>query len=277
VVAAVGVVADTAGMRAAGRHAKPSDTLPVVCAVGADAVVIALGVTSGLDPLAAGIVAAVTAVSTLVAVRGGTRARHQRRRSRPGSAPVADAPAGTVVGLVAEPGARPSDGGPGHDRDERDDRADRDDRAADRSAPAPETAGSLADDPVAPPPAPAGGRHWDVDGDRRLPVELDRRSVLLFESSALLAQLRWEYGVRHRSRVWIEEVLPQLGAAFDDEVVARDVLAACALNAGALDADLWIVETTAAAGALDVAAEQLRDALRRLLARYASAGEGDAR
>ena len=56
--------------------------------------------------------------------------------------------------------------------------------------------------------------------------------------SGVLGQLRRDYGMAYRSRTWIEEMLPAYGADLEDPSLARDLLAAAALDAGGIRADL---------------------------------------
>ena len=56
--------------------------------------------------------------------------------------------------------------------------------------------------------------------------------------SGVLAELRRQYGMAYRSRTWIEKMLPAYGADFDDPALARDLLAAAALDAGGIRADV---------------------------------------
>ena len=69
------------------------------------------------------------------------------------------------------------------------------------------------------------------------PVEVDLPS-LTGQLSALLAQLRHQYGVVYRTRTWIDVVLPAAGLGPVDPTLARDLLAAAALDAGGVRADV---------------------------------------
>jgi hypothetical protein len=69
------------------------------------------------------------------------------------------------------------------------------------------------------------------------PATIDLPS-LTGQISGVLGQLRREYGMAYRSRTWIEEMLPAYGADLDDPALARDLLAAAALDAGGIRADL---------------------------------------
>jgi hypothetical protein len=71
----------------------------------------------------------------------------------------------------------------------------------------------------------------------RRPVEVDLPS-LTGQLSALLAQLRRQHGVAYRTRTWIDVVLPSAGADIGDPTLARDLLAAAALDAGGIRADV---------------------------------------
>ena len=68
-------------------------------------------------------------------------------------------------------------------------------------------------------------------------VEVDLPS-LTGQLSTLLAQLRQQHGVVYRTRTWIEVVLPGAGADLNDPMLARDLLAAAALDAGGVRADV---------------------------------------
>jgi hypothetical protein len=56
--------------------------------------------------------------------------------------------------------------------------------------------------------------------------------------SGVLAQLRQEHGMAYRTRTWIEEILPTYGLPLADPALARDLLAAAALDAGGIRADV---------------------------------------
>jgi hypothetical protein len=71
----------------------------------------------------------------------------------------------------------------------------------------------------------------------RQPAELDLPS-LTGQLSALLAQLRLHYGVAYKTRTWIEVVLPGAGFDIADPTLSRDLLAAAALDAGGIRADV---------------------------------------
>jgi hypothetical protein len=74
----------------------------------------------------------------------------------------------------------------------------------------------------------------DIEGP---PATIDLPS-LTGQISGVLGQLRREYGMAYRSRTWIEEMLPAYGAELDDPALARDLLAAAALDAGGIRADV---------------------------------------
>ena len=69
------------------------------------------------------------------------------------------------------------------------------------------------------------------------PATIDLPS-LTGQISGVLAQLRRQYGMAYRTRTWIEEMLPAYGADLEDPVLARDLLAAAALDAGGIRADV---------------------------------------
>lgn len=56
--------------------------------------------------------------------------------------------------------------------------------------------------------------------------------------SGVLAQLRQQHGMAYRTRTWIEEILPTYGLPLADPALARDLLAAAALDAGGIRADV---------------------------------------
>lgn len=56
--------------------------------------------------------------------------------------------------------------------------------------------------------------------------------------SGVLGVLRHKYGVAYRPHTWIEQMLPAHGAKLDDPALARDLLAAAALDAGGIRADV---------------------------------------
>lgn len=71
----------------------------------------------------------------------------------------------------------------------------------------------------------------------QMPVEVDLPS-LTGQLSLELAQLRQQHGVVYRTRTWIEVVLPAAGFGHHDPTLARDLLAAAALDAGGVRADV---------------------------------------
>jgi hypothetical protein len=75
----------------------------------------------------------------------------------------------------------------------------------------------------------------DVIEDRHVSVDLP---TLTGQISGVLAQLRQEHGMAYRTRTWIEEILPAYGQALMDPSLARDLLAAAALDAGGIRADV---------------------------------------
>jgi hypothetical protein len=58
------------------------------------------------------------------------------------------------------------------------------------------------------------------------------------EISGVLARLRQEHGMAYRTRTWIDEILPTYGLPLADPTLARDLLAAAALDAGGIRADV---------------------------------------
>jgi hypothetical protein len=85
------------------------------------------------------------------------------------------------------------------------------------------------------------GARWFSTGPGEIVVqqsiEVDLPS-LTGQLSLLLSQLREQHGVVYRTRTWIEEVLPSAGAELTDPTLARDLLAAAALDAGGIRADV---------------------------------------
>jgi hypothetical protein len=75
----------------------------------------------------------------------------------------------------------------------------------------------------------------DVPEERPLSVDLPS---LTGQISGVLAQLRQEHGMAYRTRTWIEEILPTYGLPIADPALARDLLAAAALDAGGIRADV---------------------------------------
>ena len=73
----------------------------------------------------------------------------------------------------------------------------------------------------------------DVEGP---PAIIDLPS-LTGQISGVLGLLRRDYGMAYRTRTWIE-MLPAYGADLDDPALARDLLAAAALDAGGIRADV---------------------------------------
>jgi hypothetical protein len=74
-----------------------------------------------------------------------------------------------------------------------------------------------------------------VVADRSPSVDLPS---LTGQISGVLAQLRQQHGVAYRTRTWIEEILPTYGLPLADPALARDLLAAAALDAGGIRADV---------------------------------------
>lgn len=75
----------------------------------------------------------------------------------------------------------------------------------------------------------------EVEPDQSIPVDLPS---LTGQLSGVLAELRQQYGMAYRTRTWIEEVLPAYGDVPKDAGLARDLLAAAALDAGGIRADV---------------------------------------
>ena len=86
------------------------------------------------------------------------------------------------------------------------------------------------------------------------------------EISGTLSQLRQEHGMAYRTRTWIEEILPAYGGPLTDPALARDLLAAAAMDAGGIRADLAGIAESHSRDAIVVTGVALRDALYNALA-----------
>jgi hypothetical protein len=95
-------------------------------------------------------------------------------------------------------------------------------------------------------------------------VEVDLPS-LTGQLSSVLGRLRREHGVAYRTRTWIEEVLPATGADLSTPELARDLLAAAALDAGGIRADVTALATAHSRDAIVATSLALLDALNSLL------------
>ena len=96
-------------------------------------------------------------------------------------------------------------------------------------------------------------------------VEVDLPS-LTGQLSALLAQLRQQHGVVYRSRTWIDVVLPEAGFGDHDRTLARDLLAAAALDAGGVRADVGRLSESYSRDEIVATSVALIEAGRRVLA-----------
>ena len=96
------------------------------------------------------------------------------------------------------------------------------------------------------------------------PVEVDLPS-LTGQLSARLAQLRQQYGVVYRTRTWIEVVLPAAGFGSHDPTLARDLLAAAALDAGGVRADVAKLSEAYSREDIVAASTELIEAVQRVL------------
>ena len=97
------------------------------------------------------------------------------------------------------------------------------------------------------------------------PVELDLPS-LTGQLSALLADLRQHHGVVYTTRTWIEIVLPAAGADLQDQTLARDLLAAAALDAGGIRADVAAIAESHSRDDIVATSSALIEAVRHVLA-----------
>ncbi len=95
-------------------------------------------------------------------------------------------------------------------------------------------------------------------------VEVDLPS-LTGQLSSVLGRLRREHGVAYRTRTWIEEVLPAAGADLTTPELARDLLAAAALDAGGIRADVAALAATHSRDDIVATSLVLLDALNSLL------------
>lgn len=68
-------------------------------------------------------------------------------------------------------------------------------------------------------------------------LEVDLPS-LTGQIGALLTELRRKHGLAYRSRTWIEDVLPEFGGPLPHPLLARDLLAVAALDAGGIRANV---------------------------------------
>ena len=96
-------------------------------------------------------------------------------------------------------------------------------------------------------------------------VEVDLPS-LTGQLSALLAQLRQQYGVVYRTRTWIEVVLPASGFGVHESTLTRDLLAAAALDAGGVRADVGKLSEAYARDDIVATSTALIEAVRSVLA-----------
>ena len=97
------------------------------------------------------------------------------------------------------------------------------------------------------------------------PVEVDLPS-LTGQLSALLAQLRQQYGVVYRTRTWIEVVLPAAGFGLHDPTLSRDLLAAAALDAGGVRADVGKLSEAYSRDDIVATSSELIEAVQHVLA-----------
>lgn len=95
-------------------------------------------------------------------------------------------------------------------------------------------------------------------------AEVDLPS-LTGQISSVLGKLRRQHGVAYRTRTWIEEVLPGAGADLTNPELARDLLAAAALDAGGIRADLAALAATQSRDDIVATSLVLLDALNNLL------------
>ncbi|MEP7114918.1 MAG: hypothetical protein ABI862_16755 [Ilumatobacteraceae bacterium] len=84
--------------------------------------------------------------------------------------------------------------------------------------------------------------------------------------SGVLAQLRQQYGMAYRTQTWIEEVLPAYGDAPKYPGLARDLLAAAALDAGGIRADVAGLADSHSRVDIVITSASLLETLQRVLA-----------
>lgn len=117
------------------------------------------------------------------------------------------------------------------------------------------------------------GEQREADEDiAPAPVEDDLPS-LTGQLSAVLAELRQQHGVVYRSRTWIEVVLPAAGFTPPDPALARDLLAAAALDAGGVRADVAKLSETHTRDEIVAASTALINAVQSVLARCAPSND----
>lgn len=82
----------------------------------------------------------------------------------------------------------------------------------------------------------------------------------------VLAQLRQQHGVAYRTRTWIEDVLPAYGNDLEDPTLDRDLLAAAALDAGGIRADVAGVAQSHSRDEIIATGGALLESLQKVLA-----------
>lgn len=101
-------------------------------------------------------------------------------------------------------------------------------------------------------------------------VEMKPKAVdlptLTGQLGGVLAELRQLHGVAYRTRTWIDEVLPAYGPALTDPALVRDLLAAAALDAGGIRADVAGLVESHSRDDIVAAGSALLDALQNTLA-----------
>jgi hypothetical protein len=70
-----------------------------------------------------------------------------------------------------------------------------------------------------------------------VPLDVDL-AVLTSQIGDLLTELRHAHGLAYRSHTWIDDVLPEFGGPVPQPLLARDLLAVAALDAGGIRADV---------------------------------------
>lgn len=109
------------------------------------------------------------------------------------------------------------------------------------------------------------GRTTLATADVELPqLETDLPS-LTGQIGALLTELRHQHGLAYRSRTWIDDVLPEFGGPLPQPLLARDLLAVAALDAGGIRANVAGLTHDHEREELLTAARALRTALQSVL------------
>lgn len=101
--------------------------------------------------------------------------------------------------------------------------------------------------------------------DVQLPQTEADLPLLTGQIGALLTELRHEHGLAYRSRTWIDDVLPEFGGPLPHPLLARDLLAVAALDAGGIRANVAGLARDHERGEVVTAAQALQSALQSVL------------